>query len=140
MLYATLEPAHQVSDDGPSSNAVKVDYSEGGLQESAVLTREWTNQDVEQIVKATPVLVLPSEAEAAPPANTDRITEPPCQDKGQESKIQRSHIMRSIKDLIKADKQNLKLEIQPDGTKRLVMDLSDLDSVMADFSVSDFQH
>jgi hypothetical protein len=140
MLYATLEPVHQVSNDGPSSNAVEVDYSAAGLQESAVLTREWTNRDVEEIVKATPVVLLPSEAGATPPANTDHITEPPFQDKEQESKIQRSDIMRSIKDLIKTDKQKLKLEMQPDGTKRLVMDLSDLDSVMADFSISDFQH
>ena len=57
----------------------------------------------------------------------------------QESKDRRSDVYRSLKDLLKADKKNLKVEIQADGTKRLVVDLSDLDTVFGGLSVPGIQ-
>jgi hypothetical protein len=47
-------------------------------------------------------------------------------DNQRESDDRRSDILRSLKDLLLADKHNLKLQIQPDGSKRLVMELGDL--------------
>lgn len=54
-------------------------------------------------------------------------------DKKEESKVRRSNIMKSLKDLLQFDAENLKVEVQKDGTKRLVVELSDLNTVMEEF-------
>jgi hypothetical protein len=44
-------------------------------------------------------------------------------------------LLRSIKDFMTMNKQSLKIEMLPDGTKRLVLDLNDVDPAMVDFSL-----
>jgi hypothetical protein len=134
MLHATLEKMQ------PHSTAAVVDNDKFG---EMPLTRVWTNEDLEEFVKAShpspksqaSALMGPS----SPPCNV-MDADADANVHVQFSKEQRSRVLRSLKDLIKADKQNLKLEIQSDGTKRLVMDLSDLDTVMDDFPMSLLEH
>jgi hypothetical protein len=55
-------------------------------------------------------------------------------EKKEESRVRRSNIMKSLKDFLQVDAENLKVEVLEDGTKRLVVDLSDLNTVMQDFA------
>jgi hypothetical protein len=100
--------------------------------------------------KCEDVLVSAPRLEEQRPRNSGVMFSPGSQyimsnqafkDKKEESKARRSGIMKSLKDLLleDSDQDHLKLIVQPDGTKRLVVELSDLHSVMEDFSALQFK-
>lgn len=165
MLYATLDKV-QAPEGSLRQNRsiVKTNHEEdeffdvvdedtdARFGESAMLTKEWTPEDLKQMVVRPTSSPQTKTRRRPPPSPSSSGFSPPHQHqhhyvmsqqahktKQQESKTRRSDIMRSIKDLLTSDQHKLKLELQQDGTKRLVMDLSDLDTVMGDFSVSAFQ-
>ena len=141
-LYASPETTVQSPKASPGIVTTKGEEEVDGPGEAAVLTQElWSPQDMGHRTVGSP---LPrsqasptTEKKVVSPSRLSVISPqiPVQKSQTQESKDRRTDVYRSLKDLLKADKKNLKLEIQADGTKRLVMDLSDVDTVFGDFSV-----
>ena len=145
-LYASPETTVQSPKASPGIMTTKAEEKVDGPGEAAVLTQElWSPQDMGHRTVGSP---LPRSQ--ASPTTEKKVVSPsrltvispqiPVQkSQTQESKDRRSDVYRSLKDLLKADKKNLKVEIQADGTKRLVVDLSDLDTVFGGLSVPGIQ-
>ena len=137
-LYAAPEKVESPKDNPVIVTTKAREEMDGSPGEPAMLAPELSQQEVGHQHRSSPVprKISPMTEQVMTPSRLGVISPHlPGPSQTQESKDRRTDVYRSLKDLLKADKKNLKLEIQADGTKRLVMDLSDVDTVFGDFSV-----
>jgi len=135
MLYSTSEklPAGKAN-----SAAEETDAEVAGLGYSTFLTQDWSSQDVEKVVLTCPIAAESQPSSIAkkvmPPSTQEIVSPKVCPTAARESKDRRSEALRSLKDLLRSDQNRLKVEVKPDGTKCLVMDMTDLDTVIGEMA------